>query len=73
MRGGYAPVRGSTKIVARGQKSGPAAYSDVRRCLVSLQSAHVLPVWMSTFSGTVKPVGVASIASTTIWRVSSTN
>ena len=38
-----------------------------------LQSAHVLPVIFSTFSGTLKRSGKLSIASTTTHRVSSTN
>jgi hypothetical protein len=36
--------------VANG-KLGPAGYSEARGCLV-LQSAHVLPVLISTFRGT---------------------
>ena len=36
-----------------------------------LQSAHVLPAFTSTFSGTEKPSGTASIAATTTRRVSS--
>ena len=49
------------------------AYSKARGCLVSLHAAHVLPVWMSTFSGTLNPAGTASIASFAICRVSSTS
>ncbi len=36
-----------------------------------MHSAHVLPVITSTFSGTLKPAGVLSIASLTSWQSSS--
>ena len=36
-----------------------------------LQSAHVLPALISTFSGTLKPKGMASIAATTTCWISS--
>jgi hypothetical protein len=36
-----------------------------------LHSAHVLPASTSTFSGTLKPAGVLSIAATTTRRVTS--
>jgi hypothetical protein len=38
-----------------------------------LQSARVLPALISTFSGTVKPAGILSIAATNTRRVASTN
>jgi hypothetical protein len=37
-----------------------------------LHSAHVLPVFVFTLSGRLKPEGVVSIAATTTCRVSST-
>lgn len=41
---------------------GLAAYSGARDYLVSLHVAHVLPVLISTFNGTVKPAGSVLLA-----------
>ncbi len=69
LRSGTRSARSKVETLLPWATICPPAYSEARGCLVSLHSAQVRPVRMSTRSGRLNPGGMASIASVTIWRV----